>query len=249
MYGWEVGTAGPPADRLSTSWVDTASETSRGDYWGPGKAYDSKDNKTWQAGAKQRAEATDQQGRVGHQMKGAKNWFQSLNIFTPYSTNWGCILTKEEVLLWYERVHLKCCAKFKCNAFIPLTTHNEKRFTPVVCASWGLGCWQSLRASGWRSDPEFSCWPTVLHGPAGYLRLPPERIRGCTVCYIIRTVISLFVAIHLWTAKLSTHWGLGDMTIYIVEQEENINGYLPLSFILPLLESIGCDLILRTTTW
>lgn len=69
---------------------------------------------------------------------------------------------------------------------------NKSHHTPVVSASWGLGCWQSLGASGWRSDPEFSCWPTALHGPAGYLQLPPEKIRGCqhTAYYIIRSLNS-----------------------------------------------------------
>ena len=53
--------------------------------------------------------------------------------------------------------------------------------TLVVSASWGLGCWQSLGASGWRSDPEFSCWPTALRGPAGFLRLPPGKGRAQTL--------------------------------------------------------------------
>lgn len=53
---------------------------------------------------------------------------------------------------------------------------NKTHHTPAVFVSWGLGCWQSLEASGWYSDPEFSCWPTALRGPAGYWQLPPEKI-------------------------------------------------------------------------
>lgn len=60
-------------------------------------------------------------------------------------------------------------------------THTKKKnkknsnYTLEVSASWGLGCWQSLGASGWRSDPEFSCWPAALRGPAGSLQLPPGK--------------------------------------------------------------------------
>lgn len=58
-------------------------------------------------------------------------------------------------------------------------THKEKKqnsnYTLEVSASWGLGCWQSLGASGWHSDPEFSCWPAALRGPAESLQLPPGK--------------------------------------------------------------------------
>lgn len=60
-------------------------------------------------------------------------------------------------------------------------THTKKKnkknsnYTLEVSASWGLGCWQSLGASGWHSDPEFSCWPAALRGPAGSLQLPPGK--------------------------------------------------------------------------
>lgn len=59
-------------------------------------------------------------------------------------------------------------------------THKEKQkqnsnYTLEVSASWGLGCWQSLGASGWHSDPEFSCWPAALRGPAESLQLPPGK--------------------------------------------------------------------------
>lgn len=57
----------------------------------------------------------------------------------------------------------------------------QSRLTPAVCASWGLDCWQNLGASGWRSDLEFSCWPTARRGPAGFLRPPPGSQRAA--CY------------------------------------------------------------------
>lgn len=59
--------------------------------------------------------------------------------------------------------------------------------TRVVCASWGLGCWQSLKASGWRSDLESSCWPAAPHAPAGYQRLPPG---GKTRTLVLRPTFS-----------------------------------------------------------
>lgn len=68
---------------------------------------------------------------------------------------------------------------FQIKRILETHTYKEKKqnsnYTLEVSASWGLGCWQSLGASGWHSDPEFSCWPAVLHGPAESLQLPPGK--------------------------------------------------------------------------